>query len=416
MQVLSTIPDRFAGTEGERSMLHAVRARLPEGIPGKIEGFVAHVSPAFTLGLHAALLLLAGVLGFWNAPLGAFLCALVTLSLMGEGTGRFALIRSLFRKAASYNLVARLPAEPGSGAVVLTAPLDLPAWRPLKRRWLRWRPLQLVFAAALVVTSDLVLRTLAEPWGPRSLEMYVFSLGILGVTVAIGALAHRKAVGADEAGGPAVLIELIRRFTVRPVRGLDVWFAFTGCGRAFQGGIQAFLTLHAKSLPDPCLVVALDDPANPPLSAVVSEGSLWAQHQLPTGPALVERMRWTGLVIPPLDRAGATDARAALEMGFRALAFSGGEGKPTPEAAERVADVLETLVRWYAEDLARVAGTRPALEELARATAVPERVPEPVAVAEPAAEPVSAASVGLDDPSDREDLPPEGPGHTGEAT
>jgi hypothetical protein len=226
----------------------------------------------------------------------------------------------------------------------------------------------LVFGAVLIVDTMLVLRTLAEPWGPRTLELYVSALAVLAVTVIAGSVMHRLGEGSDDGGGPATLIELMRRFREIPVPGVDVWFAFTGCGHAHQGGMHAFLTLHEKTLPEPCLVVALDAPARPPLRAVVSEGSLLAQHHRSTGPALVERLRWAGVAVPPIDRGGATDARAALVRGYRALALSGGDGRANPGAVERAADVVENIVRWYGEDLARVADVRPALQDLARAT------------------------------------------------
>jgi len=368
MDALSRVTQRYAGTEGERAMLHAIRERFPDGAESRIEGFVSHLSPAFFFGLHVVLVLLAGILGFWQPALGATLCALVTLSLAGEGLGRFALLRGLYPKSPSYNLVVREAAAPSLGAVVLSTPLDVPAWRPLRRRWSGWRPLQLVFAAVLVVNTMLVLRTLAEPWGPRTLEIYVLALAILAGTVVTGLVMHRLGEGSDDGGGPAALLELMRRFRELPVPGVDIWFAFTGCGHAYQGGMHAFLTLHEKTLPEPSLVVALEAPARPPLRAAVSEGSLLAQHHRSTGPALVERLRWAGVSVPAIDRGGATDARAALVRGYRALALSGGDGAATPEAADRVADVVENIVRWYGEDLARVADVRPALQELARAT------------------------------------------------
>jgi hypothetical protein len=129
--------------------------------------------------------------------------------------------------------------------------------------------------------------------------------------------------------------------------------------------MDAFLALHRRTLADPCLVVCLDDAGRPPLQAVVSEGALFRQHHLPTGPALVERLRWAGVDLPSVDRAPPTDARAAMVAGFRAVAFAGGGAAATPPAVARAAEVVETLVRWYGHDLHRVAGDRSALEAIA---------------------------------------------------
>lgn len=392
LAILDGVRRRWAGSEGERAMLHAVQQRLPDGVKGRTEGFVSHVSPAFSIGLHAALLLIGGVLGFWKPHVGVLITAVVTASLFGEGTGRFTLLRWPVPREASYNFVVRRMADgAANGAIVIAAGLDAPRWKALdRRRWPSWRPLKLVFAAALVVLTLNTLRTLGEDWGSRTLEIYVVALLVLGATVALGAFSHRASDGGDDATAPAVGLELVRRFTRDPVAGVDVHIAFTGCSRAFQGGMRAFLELHRNSLPDPCLVVALDEPGSAPLQAAVSEGSLHAQHHRPTGPALVERLRWAGVRLPMVDRGGATDARMATLLGYRAVAFVGGEGRPDVAVAEHAADVVETLVRWYGQDLARVPGHREALADLARVSELASTRPRKGEAPEAGGEPESA--------------------------
>ena len=112
------------------------------------------------------------------------------------------------------------------------------------------------------------------------------------------------------------------------------------------------------------LVVAVNDPATEPLRAVTSEGPLWPQHHRPTGPAIVERLRWAGLELESTDRAEPTDARAAMLMGYRAVAFCGGGSTPSARAAEHAADVLETVVRWFGADLNRLSSDSQPLREL----------------------------------------------------
>ena len=119
IDVLSKIDARFAGSEGERKMLHAVQERLPDGAQAKIEGFVDHPGVAFSIGLHAALLVLAGVLGLLQPGVGAIVAGLITISLIGEGTGRFGLLRWLLSKTPSYNLVIRGKQEGALGTVVI---------------------------------------------------------------------------------------------------------------------------------------------------------------------------------------------------------------------------------------------------------------------------------------------------------
>lgn len=371
LAVLSDVPHRHAGSEGEREMLHRIRSRLPDGVEGRIQGFVAYPSPAFVVGVHAALLLFSGLLGLLRPHLAAVLCFGITMSLVAEGTGRWSLLRWVLPKSASYNLVVRLPARTRAlGSVVVAAPLDVPRWRPDRPRWLR-RPMQPVVVAALVVTVLLLLRALAEPWGRPTQGMYLASLVVLALSVLFAAIAHRRTGGAhQDASGPAALLELIRRQQLDPPEDVDVWAVFTGCGHAYQNGMHAFLAVHERRLVDPVLVVALDDPGRAPLGAVVSEGPLRPQHHRPTGPALVERLRWAGVRIPVVDTPGVTDARAATARGYRALALAGGRLVSTPASTAWAVDVLVALVDMYAGDLAQVPEMSPLLRRLVEAPAI----------------------------------------------
>jgi len=354
LDVLSEIGHRYAGSEGERAMLHQVKSRMTGDAKPQIEGFVAYTSPAFVVGTHSLALVGAGLLGFFHPLAAAILCALVTVSLAAEGSGRLSIMRWVLPKSASYNLhVARGASKP-LGSLVIAASLDTPRWRPERPAWLI-RPLKAVLIAAIVVTAILVLRSMAEPWGRPTQGMYIASLIVLGAAVAFTAVAHRRVGGIrEDASGPAALLALSRRLEAAPVENLDVWLLFTGCSHAYQNGMHAFLAMRGSRLIDPVLVLAVDEPGRGELGAVVSEGPLWPQHHRPTGPALVERLRWAGATIPAVDHVSVTDARAALLWGYRALALVGGEGESTPESTAEAVDVLESLVRLYAEDLARL--------------------------------------------------------------
>ncbi|MCB9676755.1 MAG: hypothetical protein H6737_16685 [Alphaproteobacteria bacterium] len=367
MVELAGVEHRYSASEGERHMLHAVKGRLPDDLRGRIEGFVAWSSPVVVIGFHAAGLLAAGVLGLKVPLLGFALCAGFTASLWAENTGSFSLFRRIAPKAPSYNLIVPMPRPQALGTVVISAPLDAPAWRPDRPKWFR-RPLKAVFGAAVVVTTLLGLSALAQPWGRPTQGMYLGSLVVLGVTVGLGFLMRRRArsVGED-ASGPAALLEIVRRFHDDPPEHTELWAVFTGCGHAYQNGMAAFLAMHGQNLPQPVFVLALDDPGRPPVGGVVSEGVLFAQRHRPTGPALVERLRWAGVEIPAVDKAGVTDAHAAMLFGYRALALSGDEdSEPDPDTALRACDVAERIVRWFDEDLARVADDAALLEPMKR--------------------------------------------------
>ncbi len=363
LEALCAVERRFAGSEAERRMLDAVRARLPAGTVARAEGFVGHTAPRLVLGFHGVAALLSALVGLYDPRLGALGSLLTAASLVGEGTGRLGLLRFWLPRVPSYNLVVPPPAGEVLGTLVLCAPLDVPRSRPWRGTWPR-RPNLGVLVSAGAVTALLLLRALSEPFGTPLLTVYVGAVAVLLATAVLGLLSRRPTRAArNDAGGPAVVLEVLRRIQAAPPPGLAVWTVFTGCGRAFQDGMKTFLLLRGQRLPRPVLVLSVVEADRPTLHAVTSEGPLWPQHHRPTGPALAERLRWAGARLPEADRPEPTDARAAMILGYRALALVGGEGEPSVAGAARSADVVEAVLRWYAADLAQVAADAPGVAD-----------------------------------------------------
>ncbi len=339
-------------------MLEMVSERL--GADARVEGFVGHPLPLLVLGLHGLFLSFGGIVGLVWPKTGLLICLLVSASLVGEGTGRLGLLRAWMPKLPSYNLLLP-PAQPDGaasiGTVVISTPLDIPRWRAPRLRQLK-RPLFGVFASAGILCVLLVLGLL-DPWTDALRWIYGGAVVVTAITASFVFVSRREPRRiSSEASGIAVTLEVVRRLQARPVDGISTWFLFTGCGRAHQDGMRAFLRLRGERLQKPVLVISVVDAGRAPLSAVVTEGPLWPQHHRPTGPALVERLRWAGVRIPEADRAEPTDARAAMILGYRALAFAGGDGDPSPIHARRAAEIVETVVRWYRDDVARLADER----------------------------------------------------------
>lgn len=381
LRALSGVAHRYAGTEGEREMLSRVRSRIPDEDKTRIEGFVAYTSPSMVIGLHALALLLVGMIGWFHPMSAALACALVTLSLLLEGSGRFSVVRRFLLKSASYNLVWRREVDNPVGTLVITAPLDRPRWKPARPSWLV-RPLRPVVVAGGVVSILLMMRAFAEPWGRPTVGMYALALLVLGATVAIGATAHwRKSKAIGGGSGCAGLLELLRRYRVDPPPDVDVWMVFTGCSYAYQNGMHAFLAMRGDRLKGPVFVLALSDPGKYPVRAVVREGGLLSRHLRSTGPALVERLRWAGVDVPSVDFPGSTDAGAAHQWRVRSLALVGGGGRTSAADTLRAVEVADALCRLYVEDLHRIPVVHPSLVRLiARDPDAGDAGEEPVAV------------------------------------
>lgn len=358
MRAFQSLEGRFAGSAQERAALDAVRARLPDPDAARIEGFAGHTAPWVVLGMHGVAAFVSGLLGFWMPKLGAAGCLLTSASLIGEGTGSLGLLRMWIPKHPSYNLVVPRRVEGARGTVVLTTPLDAPRVHVRRPRWLR-RPLRGVLSSTLVLAALLLLRSLSEPWGAPLMSLYVAGLAGSAITAATVFLTWRSPrTEPADVGGMAALLQAHERLSAEAPDELEVWTVFTGCGRAHQDGVRAFLSLRGERLPQPLLVISLQDAGRAPLRAAITEGPLWQQHHRATGPALVERLQWAGVRVPTIDRPEASDATAASLLGYRALSLVGGGGPPDAEAATRAATLLELIVRWFGEDLARVEASR----------------------------------------------------------
>lgn len=194
LHAFRTCGGRFAAEEGEREMLHAVRARLCETDEFTTEGFVSPAYSEVFVGVHVALLLLGGIVGFWWPIGGGAITALGTLGLLAETTGRFSWAHVTLMKRAAYNLVVRQRVPDSKGSIVLTTPLDVPRYKKWETPWIRWtrRPLQWVFSAAMVLLALMVLRALGEPLGPRTRDLHLVAVGILAVSVSVGLVAYRR--------------------------------------------------------------------------------------------------------------------------------------------------------------------------------------------------------------------------------
>ena len=151
-----------------------------------------------------------------------------------------------------------------------------------------------------------------------------------------------------------------RWFTLLPVGFYQGWRGRkTKQMPCFVLGVwRSFLDLHAKTLCEPTLVISLKEPGGRPLVSNSSEGPIVSQYHRPTGPALIERLRWSGANIPQRRSWDISDAREALRRGYRAVSLSGGNTESTPESTLEAADYVETLMRWFAKDIVSVAVQR----------------------------------------------------------
>jgi len=348
---LGALRERFATSDQERGALDVVASLLPEEAHARVEGFVGHPNPVAMLGVHGVFILASTILGLWYPSIGAFCCLLVTASLVAEGTGRRGMLRWWLPRHPSYNLVVPEPMGSAQGTIVLTTPLDVPAW-PMRASHGPRRPFLWIGVSAVTLSLMMLLRTTSQQFDAPLLFVYAFTLVVMAATSVVGLIARRGIPKAEgDPSGMGTLLQLRERLEADRPPGLGIWYLFTGCGRGHHEGIEAFLRVKGPRLKKPVLVVSLVDTGRAPLRATLTEGPLWPQHHRPTGPSLVERLRWTGWKVRLVDLPESTDARAASRLGYRAIGLVGGRSESTPEAMEKAGAFAEALVRQFAADV-----------------------------------------------------------------
>lgn len=355
MSNLGFAEDRFAGTEGERAALHAIRQELPTaGWLTRVEGFVAHVHRDWIVLGHALgialLVLLALVFPTW----AAVLALIVGASLAAECLHSRWSLRTWLIKAPSYNLTSRNQVPEPSASVVITAALDAtrgPRPSPLARSWHR-RTVQWVVGSCAIGWVLILAHRLDVAFNLIPVEVLYGALGLIALTsmVRVLMLARRNSNASVDGGGVETVLELMRRFSENGVPGVEIWTSFTGCSDEVGAGMEAFIDLHQRSLADPALFIHVDHPDYRPLVAYTSCGSPFSVPMRATGPGLIERLRWAGLDILERSEPRPSNAYAATLAGHRALTIAGGNG-PAPEGAlDETCDIVEVLIRLFGQD------------------------------------------------------------------
>ncbi len=331
-------PTRLTGGEGERAVQQAIAEHLgargfrtdwqPFRFPRHIYG---------SLALHFGLALVFAAL----APRWPIVAALghlvVAASFFAETTLRRHLLRALWPKVDTRNLLMTWPAQgPLTRRIVCLAHVDSaytglmfhpPILKVLTKPPPRalgflYKQLLLPFVSLLVlagvelagVLHPALLAILSVP----SLIVFFFNFDIL--------LRNRVVPGAaDNLSGCAAQVTLGEAWARAPVPGVELVLAFTGAEEAGTGG-AAHLARSVKDTwsPEVTEVLVLDTLSNGDLY-ILEEGELFARPIPEALRAAIGRgAQAAGQPAPPAFAipAGATDALVFLVEGYRAAALT----------------------------------------------------------------------------------------------
>jgi hypothetical protein len=272
---LCSFEGRRAGTDAERRAANYLAERLREA-ERRVEVEPTYVHPQYPL-VHAVhcLLGIAGSLASLQVPaLGFALVLAAALSMYLDLNTRLYLVRRLFFRRASQNVLSRGPQPDAPARVILCAHYDAAqtgrVFDPRSvRRAARLQahlpfpigPFRIVFWSLASLLPILGARMAGVEADWLSLLQLVPTLVLIVSAFLLVDVALSGVVpGAnDNASGVATALALAGALDRDPPGHLDVWVLLTGAGWCLQEGMRSFLRAHSKQLPlDSTYFVCID--------------------------------------------------------------------------------------------------------------------------------------------------------------
>jgi hypothetical protein len=365
IEELCSFERRLAGTDAERRAANAMAARLRKaGRRAEVEPVYVHPQMSLIWAAHTTLAFIASIISV-ELPIAGFalLLATTTSFYLELNTTRH-ILRLLFFRRASQNVVSRGENPQASHRLILTAHLDAArtgtAFGPGATRLARWASGFLPFPhTRLLFWSAAIMLPLL---GARMAGVDTDGLAILQILPTIFLLVStfllvdwrlsETVPGAnDNASGVAVALSLAQRLRDEPPRNLDVWVLLTGGEECGMEGARSFARAHKDELdPYKTIVLAIDSVGKGDVRWVVSEGLTISfdmdmrVNQLCEAIAEADRSGENRYRAAPIRHGFASDALAARVAGLRAGAITCLEpGALLPANHHRPEDVPDSI-------------------------------------------------------------------------
>jgi len=389
--------------DGERGASRHLAAEL-EAIGRPVDVEPIRVRPAYHLthAIHAALAVVGNIVSVYTPPLGVAILLLAAISMYGDLSTRFYLVRRLFPRRESQNVTSRGPQPDAPARVVLTAHCDSarsglifnrrrrPPPRPLRALATLAGPIDVVFWTIVAALALALLRLFAgydaSEATPVTIAQFVDTtiLMVAFVLFVDVALSDPVPGASDNASGAAAVLELARRLGVSPPANLDVWIVFTGAKEGLMLGMREWMRAHEDEIDRRrTFFVNVDNVGAGTVRPVSAEGFLIIYRHdrrlldLATETAVTPLER-----SPHLWRLG-TDGTLPAMRGFPSITICATDRhgripnfhrqsdtleQIEPASVERAIEVVEALVRKIDERLvpALLPSLTPASEETSR--------------------------------------------------
>ncbi len=260
---LCSFDGRLAGTDAERRAANAMAARLAKrGRRAEVEPTYVHPQFALVHATHCLLGVVGSLVAIAEPAVGFGLVLFAATSMYLDLNYRIYLVRRLFFRRASQNVVSRGAHAEAPARVVITAHVDAgqsgTVFSPKRARasarlgqrypWLG--PFRVLFWSLALLLPALGARM-------AGLESEVVSVAqlpqtlilLVGIFALVDIQLSKVVPGAnDNASGVATTLSLAEELDADPPQHLNVWIVLPGAEECLQEGMRSFMRVHRQGL------------------------------------------------------------------------------------------------------------------------------------------------------------------------
>ena len=263
IEELCSFEGRLAGTDAERRAANRLAERLREsGRRADIEPTYVHPQYALVHAVHCLLGVAGSLVAVAVPALGFGLVLFAATSMYLDLNYRFYLVRRIFFRRASQNVVSPGANADAPARVILSAHYDAArsgaAFEPKRARrsarlaarypWLG--PFRLLFWSLALLLPALGARMAEIESGAIAVAQLPFTLVLLvAIFVLVDIELSEIVPGAnDNASGVATALSLADELGTDPPKHLDVWVVLPGAEECLQEGMRSFVRSRRKDL------------------------------------------------------------------------------------------------------------------------------------------------------------------------
>ncbi|MGH2924950.1 MAG: M28 family peptidase [Solirubrobacterales bacterium] len=261
---LCSFEERLAGTDAERRAGDWLAERLRRaGRRAEVEPTYVHPQVALTQAAHCLLGFAGSLVAILSPPAGFAIVLAAALAMYLDLNARFYLVRRLFFRRASQNVVSPGPMPDAPARLLLLAHYDAARSGPLFRRRtiarlatlarltrLPLSPSRILFWSLAALLPILGARMAGLDSGLISVLQLIPTLILLfGILMLVNVELSDVAPGAnDNASGVATVLSLAEELASKPPENLDVSVVLIGGGECLMEGTRAFVRSHRDEL------------------------------------------------------------------------------------------------------------------------------------------------------------------------